>query len=351
MRQFPPFETSHARQPPSRWQEIVKGLEKSAVLLISLGPDRAAKVFRHLDEEEIETLSLEVAKLQRTASGVADRVLEEFAAIVRANESLISGGADYARGVLEEALGTDRAAEIMGRLTGAIERRPFEFLSRTPADQIVMFLRNESAQTVALVIANLHATLAAQTLAGLPQGEQAEIARRIAQIGETAPDVVREVEQVMRQRAATFVRQDMPDVGGVKSIAGILTQSGRSTERSVLEAMEKVDEELAAEVRRLLFTFEDIVTLDDRSIQLVLREADQKDLALALRGVSDEVKERVLANMSERGAQMLLEEIEYQPAQKRRVVEDAQGRIVAIVRRLEEADAIVLTRGDEEAVV
>lgn len=327
------------------------GREKSAVLLVTLGPDRAAKVFRHLDDVEIETLSLEMAKLRQANAETTQDVIEELAATVRASEAAVSGGLEYARGVLEQALGASRAAEILGRLSSTIERKPFEFLRRTPADQIVTFLRSESPQTVALVIANLHAGLAAETLAGLPETEQPEIARRIAQMGETAPDVVRDIEQVIRQKATTFVRQDMPDVGGVKSLAGILNQSGRRTEQTVLDAIDKVDEGLAAEVRRLLFTFEDLVMLDDRSIQLVLREADQKDLSLALRGVSETVKQRVLANMSERGAQMLLEEIEYQPPQRRRVVEEAQGRMVAIVRKLEEADAIVLTRGDDDAVV
>ena len=200
------------------------------------------------------------------------------------------------------------------------------------------------------MVANLHTTLAAQVLSSLPEGEQAEIALRIARMGETSPDVVKQVEDVMRAKLATVVQQEYSAAGGVKSLAEILNHADRPTERNVLDSLTETDEELAAEVRRLLFVFEDIIKLDDRSIQLVLREADQKDLALALRGVSDEVKERVLQNMSERGAQMLLEEMEYQPPQRKRVVEEAQGRIVAIVRRLEEAGAVVLSRGEADVM-
>lgn len=328
----------------------VTGRKKAATLLVALGPDRASEVFKHLHYEEIETLSLEMAKMQHVEPTVTTRIMEELAATVTAYDSIAAGGVDYAREVLERAIGSERAAEIIGRLSSVIEMRPFEFLRRTAPEQIVAFLRNEAAQTIALVVANLHTTLAAQVLANLPEEEQAEIALRIAKMGETSPDVVKQVEDVMRAKLATIVQNEYTTTGGVKSLAEILNHTDRPTERNVLDSLTETDEELAAEVRRLLFVFEDIVKIDDRSIQLVLREADQKDLALALRGVSDEVKTRVLSNMSERGAQMLLEEMEYQPPQRKRVVEEAQGRIVAIVRRLEEAGAIVLSRSDADVM-
>ena len=339
-----------AAGPPAIRSGTVKGRKKAAVLLISLGSERAADVFRHLRDDEIEGLSLEMAKLQRIDPTVTATVLEELAATVQAYDSLISGGVDYARDVLERAHGGDRAAEIIGRLSSVIEMRPFEFLRRTPPEQIVTFLRNEAPQTVALVVANLHTTLGAQVLSHLGEAEQADIAVRIARMGETSPAVVKQVEAVMRQKLASVVQQEYSAAGGVKSLAEILNHADRPTERNVLDSLTEADEELAAEVRRLLFVFEDVIKLDDRSIQLVLREADQKDLALALRGVSEEVKERLLQNMSERGAQMLVEEMEYQPPQRKRVVEEAQGRIVAIVRRLEEAGALVITRGESDAV-
>ena len=337
---------------PARRKLEMKGRRKAAVLLVALGPERAAAVFKHLRDEEIESLSLEMAGLHRVDPRTTEAVFEEIAATVEAYDSLLSGGVDYAREVLERALGPERALEIIGRLSSVIEMRPFEFLRRTPAEQLVTFLRNESPQTVALVVANLHTTLASQVLANLPTVEQAEIAVRIARMGETSPDVVKQVESVMKKKLDSVVQQEyVRAAGGIKSLAEILNHTDRSTERNVLDSLTEADEELAAEVRRLLFVFEDIVKLDDRSIQLVLREADQKDLALALRGVNDDVKERILSNMSERGATMLVEEMAYQPPQRKRVVEEAQGRIVAIVRKLEEAGALVLSRGEEDAVV
>jgi flagellar motor switch protein FliG len=340
-----------APAPPAVKRPALKGRKKAAVLLVSLGSERAAEVFKHLRDEEIEALSLEMAKLQRVDPLTTGAVLEEFAATIEAYDSLMAGGVDYAREVLERALGPERALEIIGRLSSVIEMRPFEFLRKTPPEQLVTFLRNESPQTVALVVANLHTTLASQVLSHLPSHEQADIALRIARMGETSPDVVKQVESVMKKKLDSVVQQEYSSAGGIKSLAEILNHADRSTERNVLDALTESDEELAAEVRRLLFVFEDIVKLDDRSIQLVLREADQKDLALALRGVNDDVKERILSNMSERGATMLVEEMAYMPPQRKRVVEEAQGRIVAIVRKLEEAGALVLSRGEEDAVV
>jgi flagellar motor switch protein FliG len=339
---------SVARKPSAA--VTVRGRQKAAVLLVSLGPEKAAEVFRHLHNDEIESLSLEMAKIGHLDAETSNTVIEELAATVTASDSLAQGGVDYAREVLERAIGPERAAEIIGRLNSVIEMRPFEFLRKTPPEQIVTFLRNEAPQTVALVVANLHTTLAAQVLAHLPESEQAEIALRIARMGETSPDVVKQVEEVMRAKLASVVQQDYTAAGGVKSLAEILNHTDRPTERNVLDSLTEADEELAAEVRRLLFVFEDITKLEDRSIQLILREADQKDLALALRGVTPEVKARILSNMSERGAQMLVEEMEYQPPQRKRVVEEAQGRIVAIVRRLEEAGSIVLSRSESDVV-
>jgi flagellar motor switch protein FliG len=337
--------------PPAKRTLKLDGRKKAAVLLVSLGPEKAAEVFKHLRDEEIEALSLEMAKLHRVDPVTTGVVLEEFAATIEAFDSLMSGGVDYAREVLERALGPERALEIIGRLSSVIEMRPFEFLRKTPPEQLVTFLRNESPQTVALVVANLHTSLASQVLSHLPGAEQADIALRIARMGETSPEVVKQIEGVMKKKLDSVVQQEYSSAGGIKSLAEILNRADRSTERNVLDALTESDEELAAEVRRLLFVFEDIVKLDDRSIQLVLREADQKDLALALRGVNDDVKERILSNMSERGAQMLVEEMAYMPPQRKRVVEEAQGRIVAIVRKLEEAGALVLSRGEEDAVV
>lgn len=328
----------------------VKGRHKAAVLLVSLGPERAAAVLGHLRGDEIETLSLAMAQLQYVGPEVADPVLAELVAMVEAYDSLLAGGLEYAREVLERALGAERAAEIIGRLASVIEKRPFEFLGKVPPERIVALLSSESPQTIAVVVAYLHSRLAAQVLSLLPERDQAEIAMRIALMGEIRPDVVQAVEDLMRQRVAT-VQYEVSATGGVQALAEILGRADQSTERNVLESLDQTDEEVSAEVRRLLFVFEDLVTLDDRAIQLVVRESDPKDMALALRGVADEVKEAILRNVSERGAQLLLEELQFQPPQRKRVVEEARGRIIAIVRRLEEAGAIVVSRGEEDIVL
>lgn len=337
--------------PVSHAPDRLSGVQKAAVLLVSLGPDAAAEVFRHLGEDDIETLSLEMAKLQWVERAHVQTVCEELAALVQAYDSYMSGGVDYAEQVLRLSVGPERAAALMGRLTTVIEKRPFEFLRRTAPEQIVAVLRAESPQTVALVVAHLHPTLAAQVLASLPAAAQAETALRIAQLEPISPEVVRQVESQLRQSLDTVGRSDPGAATGVEALADILTHSARSTERNVLDGLDDADAELAEEIRRRLLTFEDIVSLDDRSIQAVLREADQKDLVLALRGVSQEIRERLLTNLSARAAQMVVDDLESQPPQRRRTVEDAQGRIVGIVRRLEEAGTIILSRDQEETVV
>ncbi|MGA2164009.1 MAG: flagellar motor switch protein FliG [Solirubrobacteraceae bacterium] len=332
------------------------GRRKAAVLMAALGAERAAEVIQHLRQEEIESLSLEMTKLGAIEEQITEAILSELAAAA-GTDSLgdVEGGTEFAREVLERALGPERAEELLARLASANDARSFEFLSRTPPEQIVGFLRTEAPQTIALVVANLHTALAAQVLARLPDAIQPDIALRIARMGETSPSVIQQVEEVIRQKLTTVVEQEYSSAGGAKALADILNHADRSTERAVLEHLGATDSELAEEVRRMLFVFEDVVTLEDRAIQQVLREANQKDLVLALRGVPEAVKEKLLANMSERGAAMLLEEMEVQQPQRRRDVEAAQGRIVAVVRRLEEAGTIVLSSGDgeseEEAVV
>ena len=332
----------------------MKGIEKAAALLVAIGEQRAGEIFKFLGDSEVEALSLELAKAQKIPTELCRDIITEAVESVLAEDYLAEGGVDYARSVLMRSLGEDRADEIIGRLAATIERRPFEFLRRTPAEQIVVFLRNESPQTIALVVSNLHTMLAAQVLSDIDPEIQADVALRIALMAETRPEVVSQVETVMRSRLSAVGSQEYAAAGGVKSLADILNSSDRTTERNVLDELAKADGELAEEIRLLLFTFEDVVKLDDRSIQMVLKEVDQKDLAIALRGVPDEVAGKIFGNMSERGAELLKEEIQFQPPQRKRVVEEAQGRIVAVVRRLEEAGAIVLSRGGgsgEDALV
>ena len=320
----------------------IGGREKAATLLVSLGPEQAAEVMQHLPAEEIEAISLEMAKLRTVDPAKTNQVLSEFVHTADAMELAAEGGVDFAREVLERSLGSEGAAEIIARLSATMERRPFEFLRKTPPEQIIAFLNNESPQTIALVIANLHTTLAAQVMTELGPEIQADVAARVASMSEISPDVLQVVERVIKQKLSSVITQEYSASGGVKALAEILNHTDRPTERNILDRPAESNADLAEQIRLLLFTFEDIVKLEDRHVQLVMREVDQKDLALALRGVPNDVKEKVLKNMSQRGAEMLREEMEFQPAQKRSVVEEAQGRIVSIIRRgAEEEEEVV----------
>jgi len=327
--------------------EGLPGARKAAVLLAALGPSRAANVMQQLGPEEIESLSLEMAKLDPVGAEVTNSIFNEIAATANAGAGT-AGGLAFVREVIIKALGPERAAEVLGRLSSRTESRPFEFLSRAPPERTATLLRSESPQTVALVLSNLPTGLAAGVLARLPEPQQPDIALRIARMGETSAQVVKQVEEVVRQKLSVAGEQEFSASGGTKALAEILNHADRSTERNVLETLAESDQELAEEVRAMLFVFEDIVKLEERAIQQVLREADQKDLVLALRGAPENVKELVLTNMSERGAEMLKEEMEIQPPQRKRDIDAAQSRIVAVVRRLEEAGAIVIAGDNEE---
>jgi flagellar motor switch protein FliG len=295
-----------------------------------------------------------MASLNSVGPETTEAVFNELAALSGTGEQGASGGMDYARGVIERALGPERAAEVLSRLSASTETPPFDFLKRIPPDRTAALLRNESPQTIALILASLQTQIASQVLARLPERQQPDIALRIARMGETSADVLTQVEDVIRHKLTAVVEREYSAAGGTKTLAEILNHSDRTTERNVLEKLASVDNDLAEEVRSMLFVFEDIVKLEERAVQQVLREADQKDLVLALRGAPDNVKEVVLTNMSERGAEMIKEEMELQPPQRKRDIDAAQSRIVAVVRQLEEAGTIVIASESEdesEAVV
>ena len=324
----------------------LSGKRKAAILCVSLGSSGAAEIFKHLPNDMIEQLTVEMAKTPSVEPEQAEYVLEEFVETSTARGYIAEGGLRYAREVLEQAVGRERAGEILSRLSAVIEQSPFDYLRSTPPDQIAAFLRNEHPQTIALVVAQLPSTaLAAKVMEMFAPEQQADVAARIAMMGQTSPDVVKEVATVMEHKLETVLQREYAAAGGVRSLASILNSSNRATERNILDHLPTTDEELADEVRRLLFVFEDILKLDDRAIQLVLREVDSKDLALAMRGSTSDVQEKILANMSQRGAEMLREEMEFMPPQRRRVVEEAQTKIVAVVRRLEDSGEIVIARG------
>jgi flagellar motor switch protein FliG len=327
----------------------ISGRRKAAILCVSLGSTGAAEIFRHLPDETVEKLTVEMARLPEVKPEHAEVVHAEVVETAYARGYIAEGGVRYAREVLERAYGRERADEILGRLASVIETTPFEFLRTTPPEQIVAFTRGEHPQTIALVVANLPTTeLAAKVMQLIPPEQQADIALRIALMGQTAPDVVKEIAAVMAAKLQNVIQQEYSAVGGVQSLAEILNNADRPTERNILEHLAEENPDLAEEVRALLFVFEDILKLDDRSIQLVLKEIDAKDLALALRTASDDVRDRIMANMSQRGAEMLREEMEFMPPQRRRIIEEAQSKIVAAVRKLEDSGVLFIQRGSSD---
>jgi flagellar motor switch protein FliG len=324
----------------------MSGARKAAVLLAALGSERSAGLIQLLGEEEIESLSREMARLSSVGAETTRSIFTELTTGGSGAGADVQGGLELAQEMIERALGAERAAEILGRLSGG-ESRPFEFLRRIPPEQIAKLMRGESAQTIALVLASLHANLAAGVLSRLPAAEQPEVALRIARMGEASTEVIHKVEAAIRGKLGEEAEEEYATTGGAKALAGILNHADRSLERNVLENLAGSDQELAEEVRGMLFVFEDIAKLEERAVQQVLREVDQKDLVLALRGAEEAVMEIVLTNMSERGAEMLKEEMEIQPPQRKRDVEAAQSRVVAVIRRLEEAGTIVIGGGGE----
>jgi flagellar motor switch protein FliG len=324
----------------------VSGRRKAAMLCVSLGPEAAAEILKQLPQDMVELLTIEMARTPAVNGPLQEAVLQEVVDTAHARGYISEGGIAYARGVLERAIGKERAEDILARLATVIEVTPFEFLRGVPPDHISNFLRQEHPQTISLVIANLPTTdLAARVMQLLPPDQQPNIATRIALMAKTSPDVVREVARVMRHNLESVTHQEYAAAGGVQALAAILNAVDRTTERNILERLADMDGELAEQVRALLFVFEDVLKLDDRAIQLVLKEIESKDLALALRGASFEVVERLTSNMSTRAAEMLQEEIEIMPPQRRKVVEEAQSKVVAAVRKLEEAGEIFVSRG------
>jgi flagellar motor switch protein FliG len=327
---------------------------KAAIMTIALGPQLSAEVFRHMAQEEIDELVLEIAALDKVSPEEKLQVMEEFYESSVAQEFVAQGGIGFAKDVLERALGDQKAVEIMGRLSTYIRVSPFEFLRKIDPMQIYNFLQHEHPQTVALIMAYLPADSAATVLGMMPQEQQSEVAMRIALMDRTAPEVVREVEQVMERKLSSLINQDLAAAGGVKPLVDILNFVDRQTEGNILQTFDERDTELADEVRKLMFVFEDLMLLDDRAIQQLLKEVEMKDVGLALKGSNEDVKAKIFGNMSTRAAQMLQEDMEFMGPVKRRAIEEAQGRIVAIVRRLEETGKIEISRGagtDDELVV
>jgi flagellar motor switch protein FliG len=327
------------------------GRQKAAVFLVSLGSDVSSEIFKHLREDEIEQLTFEIARLDKIEPDDKDRVLQEFQEMMMAQEFISQGGIDYARDVLERALGTQKAIDIVNRLTSSLQVRPFDFIRRTDPAHLLNFIQGEHPQTIALILAYLDPQKAALILSELPHSTQADVAKRIAEMKRTSPDVLREVERVLERKLSTLASEDFTQAGGIDTIVEVLNNVDRGTEKIIIEALEEEDPELAEEIKKRMFVFEDIVLLDDRSIQKVLREVDTQELAKALKGVDNDVQEKIFRNMSKRAASLLREDMDFMGPIRLRDVEEAQQKIVNIIRKLEDAGDIVVARAGEEELV
>jgi flagellar motor switch protein FliG len=327
------------------------GTQKVAILLMTLGKERAAKLLKTMREAEVAEVAAEIARLPSVPPDVVEAVLSEFKEMARARVHIASGGLEYAQTMLQESLGPQKAKEIMELLASQMVEKPFEFLRNTDPRQVLSFISDEHPQTIALVLAHMLPDAAAMVLGSLGEELQRDVAVRIALMDRTSPDIVEKVEQILQRKLSSVLQHsEFAEAGGVESLVGILNRADRGTERLILEGLEVADADLADEVRQLMFVFEDIVNLDNRSVQLVLRQVDTKDLALALKGVPKIVKEKIITNMSERAGQILLEEIDLMGPVRLKDVETAQGGIVRIIRSLEEAGQIVLSRSGDEFV-
>ena len=327
------------------------GKQKAAILLISLGPDVSSSIYKHLSEDEIEQLTLEISSVRKVEPSLKEAVLHEFEQITLAQNYLEKGGVSYAKQVLEKALGPEQAMMIINRLTSSLQVRPFDFARKADPMQLLNFIQYEHPQTIALILSYLEPPQAGQILSSLPQERQADIARRIATMGSTSPEVINEVEQILERKLSATVTQDYTQTGGLEAVVEVLNGVDRATEKIIIDTLEIQDPALAEEIKQRMFVFEDIVTLDNRSIQRVIRDAENDDLLLSLKVASEEVKSIIFKNMSSRMVETFKEEMEFMGPVRLKDVEEAQSRIVAVIRRLEDAGEIVLARGGGDDII
>ena len=331
--------------------EELKGIQKAAILLIALGPEKSSLIFKHLKEEEIEDLTLEIANTKSVTPQVKEKVINEFYEVCLAQQYIAEGGIGYAKELLEKALGADKAMDVIGKLTASLQVKPFEFVKKTDASQLLNFIQDEHPQTIALILSYLSAGQAATILSALIPEKQAEVARRIATMDRTSPDVIKEVERVLESKLSSLVNQDYTIIGGVDAVVEILNTVDRGTEKHIMETLEVEEPELADEIRKKMFVFEDILLLDDRAIQRVLRDVDNNDLAIACKGSTEEVQNAIFSNMSKRLAEMIREDMEFMGPVRMKDVEEAQQKIVNIIRKLEDSGEIVISRGGGDEIV
>ncbi|MCD5406705.1 MAG: flagellar motor switch protein FliG [Desulfotomaculum sp.] len=332
--------------------EDLSGEHKTAAILMSLGTNLSSQVLkRGFSDLEIERITGVITDLDNISNEETAAILKEFFELYQARNYVLEGGLDYARELLEKTVGSAKSLEILDKITQNLRQVPFQKLRKSDPKQIISFIRDENPQTIAFVVAHLKPDQAAVILSELAPEEQADVARRVAILDRTSPEVAQEIEQIIARKLSAVITSDDVATGGVKSLVGILNKVDRTTEKSIFENLEKTDPGLAEEVRAMMFIFEDVVKLHDASIQKVLREVDTKELALAMRGANEEVNNRIYKNMSKRAAGLLKEEIEYMGPVRLREVEEAQQKIVNVIRKLEESGEIVISRGGEDALI
>ena len=331
--------------------EDMNGVQKAAILLIALGPEKSAQIFKHLKEEEIEELTLEIANTRSISPALKEEVIEEFYQVCLAQQYIAEGGIGYAKELLEKALGDDRAQDVITKLTASLQVRPFEFIRKTEPSQVLNFIQEEHPQTIAMILSYLSAGQASLIIGALPPEKQADVAKRIALMDRTSPEVIKEVERVLERKLSSLINQDYTIAGGVDAVVNILNTVDRGTEKRIMESLEIEEPELAEEIRKKMFVFEDILLLDDRAIQRVLRDVDNSDLGVALKGANDEVQAAIFKNLSTRLAAMIREDMEFMGPVRMKDVEEAQQKIVGIIRKLEDSAEIVISRGGGDELI
>ena len=327
------------------------GVQKAAVLLITLGPEKSASIFKHLKEEEIEELTLEIANTRSISPQEKEDVLNEFYQVCLAQQDIAEGGIGYAKELLEKALGEQKAQDVITKLTASLQVRPFEFIRKTDPSQVLNFIQDEHPQTIAMILSYLSPAQSAMILGALTPEKQADVAKRIAMMDRTSPDVIKEVERVLERKLSSLLNQDYTIVGGVDAIVDILNTVDRGTEKHIMESLEIEQPELADEIRKKMFVFEDILLLDDRAIQRVLRDVDNNDLGIALKGANEEVQNVIFKNLSKRLSAMIKEDMEFMGPVRMKDVEEAQQKIVGIIRKLEDSAEIVISRGGGDEII
>lgn len=329
----------------------ISSVQKAAILLIALGPEKSSMIFKHLKEDEIEELTLEIANTRSITPQVKDDVINEFYEVCLAQQYIAEGGIGYAKELLEKALGSDKAMDVIDKLTSHLQVKPFEFVRKADASQILNFIQDEHPQTIALILSYLSPSQSSMILSALAPDRQADVARRVATMDRTSPDVIKEVENVLETKLSSMVNQDYTVIGGVDAVVEILNAVDRGTEKHIMETLEIEYPELADEIRKKMFVFEDILLLDDRAIQRVLRDVENNDLAIALKGSTEQVQAAIFNNLSKRLAAMIQEDMEFMGPVRMKDVEEAQQKIVNIIRKLEDSAEIIISRGGGDEIV